>query len=154
MNGIFLRILKQSQRRGIKWFSLRAVKSPFLVLQTAVQRLGIWLASELIIQTALLGSNLIVLPTSLLRLLAHFNNCFTCKRLSRHKGRVYPKMKIQSSYLLIPIMMEIQVKLGCPPNISGASRQKQCCRFFSNSYSRWGFDLFTNDWNKNIKWLL
>lgn len=103
------------------------------------------IASELIINTALLGSNLIVLPTSLLRLLAHFNNCFTCERLSRFKGRVYPKMKIQSSYLLIPIMMEIQVKLCCPPSISGASRQKQCCRIFSNSYSVWGFDLFTNN---------
>lgn len=97
MNGIFLRIPKHLQRRGIKWFSLGAVKSPLLVLQTAVQRLGIRPASELIIKTGLLGSNLIVLPTSLLRLLAHFNNCFTCERLSTLTGWVHPKLKIQSS---------------------------------------------------------
>lgn len=126
MNGIFLRIPKHLQRRGIKWFSLGAVKSPLLVLQTAVQRLGIRPASELIIKTGLLGSNLIVLPTSLLRLLAHFNNCFTCERLLLQVEFIQ-NWKF-SHHLLIPMMMESRIKF-------------KSSRIFLNNYSRWGFDL-------------
>lgn len=80
-------------------------------------------------------------PVNINYMTLHFQiECIAYGEQIPKSGDLWPVTSPQfspSHYLLTPVPSESQVKFLCPWNISGTSRQQQCCSILMN-WSRWG----------------